>query len=69
MAELAKPEIDPPSWQELYEVERVLMAKIAERDARLQGLVTALRRIRSLEPKNAPKYAQQIASEALNAYR
>jgi hypothetical protein len=28
--------------------------------------LTALRRIRSLEEKNVPKYAQQIAKEALD---
>jgi hypothetical protein len=30
------------------------------------ALLTALRRIVSLEEKNVPKYAQQIAREALN---
>lgn len=32
---------------------------------RLEIAITALRRIRSLGEKNVPKYAQQIASEAL----
>ena len=31
----------------------------------IERLRTALRRIKSLEEKNVPKYAQQIASEAL----
>jgi hypothetical protein len=31
----------------------------------LEIALTALRRIRSLAEKNVPKYAQQIASEAL----
>jgi len=31
-----------------------------------ETLLTALRRIRSLEPKNVSKYAQQIAGEALD---
>ncbi len=31
----------------------------------LDALMTALRRIRSLEEKNVQKYAQQIADEAL----
>jgi len=31
----------------------------------LEALMTALRRIRSLDEKNVQKYAQQIASEAL----
>lgn len=31
----------------------------------VEYLCTALRRIRSLEEKNVPKYAQQIAREAL----
>ncbi len=33
--------------------------------ADVEYLCTALRRIRSLEEKNVPKYAQQIAREAL----
>lgn len=32
---------------------------------RIEFLMTALRRIRSLDEKNVPKYAQQIAREAL----
>jgi len=31
----------------------------------IDALITALRRIISLDEKNVPKYAQQIASEAL----
>ena len=38
-----------------------------ERDAadEIELLQTALRRIKSLDEKNVPKYAQQIATEAL----
>jgi hypothetical protein len=32
----------------------------------VEYLCTALRRIRSLDEKNVPKYAQQIAREALS---
>jgi hypothetical protein len=32
----------------------------------IERLRTALRRIRSLDEKNVPKYAQQIAREALS---
>ena len=35
--------------------------------ADVEYLCTALRRIRSLEEKNVPKYAQHIAREALAA--
>lgn len=34
-------------------------------EGQIERLVTALRRIRSLEEKNVPKYAQEIAREAL----
>ncbi len=34
--------------------------------ADVEYLCTVLRRIRSLEEKNVPKYAQQIAREALD---
>lgn len=36
-----------------------------EAAAEIERLQTALRRIRSLAEKNVPKYAQQIAGEAL----
>ncbi len=41
--------------------ERELKDAIAD----VEYLCTALRRIRSLDEKNVPKYAQQIAREAL----
>jgi hypothetical protein len=34
----------------------------------IDALLTALRRIRSLEEKNVPKYAQQIAAEAITRH-
>jgi hypothetical protein len=37
----------------------------AAREERLRRLSTALLRIQSMDEKNVPKYAQQIASEAL----
>lgn len=38
---------------------------ITEAVAEIERLQTALRRIRSLDEKNVPKYAQQIARDAL----
>ena len=48
--------------------ERAKMTKerITSVPEKLETALTALRRIRSLEEKNVPKYAQQIAKEALN---
>lgn len=43
-------------------------ANIEEGIAEIKRLRTALRRIRSLGEKNVPKYAQQIASEAIAAH-
>jgi hypothetical protein len=41
--------------------------EMREAAAELERLSTALRRICSLEEKNVPKYAKQIAREALSA--
>lgn len=40
-------------------------ATVLDQHYEIERLKTALRRIRSLEEKNVPKYAQQIAREAL----
>lgn len=45
--------------------EEFLTKRVAERGEELERYKTALRRIVSLEQKNVPKYAQQIAKEAL----
>lgn len=42
------------------------MARLADE---IERLASALRRISSLEEKNVPKYAQQIAREALDALK
>jgi hypothetical protein len=34
----------------------------------VQNLLTALRRIKSLDEKNVPKFAQQIATDALRSF-
>lgn len=46
----------------------VLLTKQLQQSIERNGrLMTALRRIVSLDPKNVEKYAQQIAQEAINA--
>lgn len=45
--------------------EEFLTKRLAERSTVLEDLQTALRRIASLGEKNVPKYAQEIAREAL----
>jgi len=46
---------------------QLLMGRVAKpRQDEIERLLTALRRISSLDEKNVPKYAQQIAIDAIN---
>jgi hypothetical protein len=48
------------------QIDAYLARQLQRSIARNGRLVTALRRIKSLDPKNVEKYAQQIAAEALD---
>ncbi len=56
---------DPTDWTDH---EREYFAEGWNECVKMQpGWLTALRRIASLDEKNVPKYAQQIANEAINS--
>jgi hypothetical protein len=56
---------DPTGWTDH---EREFFAAGWNRCVKMQpGFLTALRRIASLAEKNVPKYAQQIAREAIDS--